>query len=123
MGQRGRPAPEERNQHLLPALVLALAGAGLCLAAMVGFVAMVATNNLPWHPGLTIQEHYLQVGRSYSQGFVVGFFLCFFLTLGAVAVSRWWEGRKLRQLSGVRHTAHGALDGAQQAAGGHAAGE
>lgn len=104
----------QRNQRLLPALALAAAGAGLCLVAVAGFVTAVATNNLPWHPGLTVQEHYLEVGRSYSQGFVVGFFLCFFLSLGAVVVSSWWERRKSLALVRVGHAAHGVLDDPQQ---------
>jgi hypothetical protein len=60
----------------------------------MGFVGMVATNNLPWHPDWTVQDHYLEIGRSYSQGFIIGFFLCFFLIMGAVSVSAWIETRR-----------------------------
>jgi len=81
-------------RYVVPALVLAASGAAACVVALCGFVLTVATNRLPWHPGLSVQEHYQEMGRSYSQGFVVGFFLCFFLTLAAVIVSSWWERRK-----------------------------
>jgi len=67
---------------------------GVCLAALFGFLAMVATNNLPWHQNWTVQEHYLEVGRSYSQGFIIGFFLCFFLIMGAVSVAGWFDTRR-----------------------------
>lgn len=69
-------------------------GVGVCAVALMGFVAMVATNNLPWHPDWTVQDHYLEIGRSYSQGFIIGFFLCFFLIMGAVSVSAWVETRR-----------------------------
>jgi hypothetical protein len=81
-------------RYVVPALVLAASGAAACVVALGGFVLTVATNRLPWHPDLSVQEHYQEMGRSYSQGFVVGFFLCFFLTLAAVIVSSWWERRK-----------------------------
>jgi len=81
-------------RYVIPALVVAASGAAVCLVALGGFVVTVATNRLPWHPGLTVQEHYQEMGRSYSQGFVVGFFLCFFLTLAAIIVASWWERRK-----------------------------
>jgi hypothetical protein len=76
-----------RQQYHVPAILIASVGIGVCLVSLAGFVAMVATNNLPWHPGWTIQDHYLEIGRSYSQGFVIGFFLCFFLIMGAVSVA------------------------------------
>lgn len=82
------------SQYHLPAILIATAGMGVCLAAMFGFVAMVATNNLPWYPGWTIQDHYLEMGRFYSQGFIIGFFLCFFLVMAAVSVSAWLETRR-----------------------------
>lgn len=75
-------------------MLIATTGMGVCLFALFGFVAMVATNNLPWHPGWTVQDHYLEIGRSYSQGFIIGFFLCFFLVMGAVSVAAWFETRR-----------------------------
>lgn len=83
-----------QSQYYLPAILIAAVGMGVCLAALVGFVAMVATNNLPWYPEWTVQDHYLEIGRSYSQGFIIGFFLCFFLVMGAVSVSSWLETRR-----------------------------
>jgi len=102
MADRKRPTGAVPRHYVVPALAVAAAGVGFCLFALAGFVLTVATNNLPWHPGLTVQEHYQEMGRSYSQGFVVGFFLCFFLTLGAVIVSSWWERRRERLPRPVR---------------------
>jgi hypothetical protein len=76
-------------------ILVAVAGVGICLAALAAFLAIVATNNLSWYPGFTVQEHYLEIGRSYSQGFVVGFFLCFFLVMISVSVRGWIENRRL----------------------------
>ena len=64
-----------------------MAGTGVCLVALIGFVVTVMYNRLDWYPGQTVQDYYLAVGQSYGQGFLVGFFLCFFLTLGATAVA------------------------------------
>ena len=75
------------------AILLAVAGTGLCLVALVGFLSIMTQNNLPWQADQSIREHYLAVGDSYSQGFTVGFFLCFFLTLIAVSVRSWLEQR------------------------------
>lgn len=75
------------------AILLAVAGAGVCLVALVGFLLTMTQNNLPWQAGQSIREHYLAVGESYSQGFTVGFFLCFFLTLIVVSVRLWLEQR------------------------------
>ena len=62
------------------AILLAVVGAGVCLIALFGFLSTVNQNNLAWQADQSIREHYLAVGDSYSQGFTVGFFLCFFLT-------------------------------------------
>jgi hypothetical protein len=94
----------ERHRYYIPAMLIAGAGMGVCLVSLVGFVAMVATNNLPWHPDWTVQDHYLEIGRSYSQGFVIGFFLCFFLIMGAVSLAAWYENR--RTSSGAASPAH-----------------
>ena len=75
-----------RNRWL--AILVAVAGAGLSTVALVGFLLTMVRNNLPWAPGQSIRDYYIAVGESYSQGFTVGFFLCFFLH-HAVAVRRW----------------------------------
>lgn len=80
---------------------------GVCAVALMGFVAMVATNNLPWHPDWTIQDHYLEIGRSYSQGFIIGFFLCFFLIMGAVSVSAWAGTRRRSSTATSRSSSPG----------------
>lgn len=68
--------------------VLAVVGLLLCLATVAGFVWTVATNNLPFSAERSIRDFYLEVGRGYSQGFLAGFFTCFFLSLLVLAVSR-----------------------------------
>jgi ABC-type Fe3+ transport system permease subunit len=75
------------------AILVAVAGMGVCLVALVGFVLTVLQNNLPWHQSQTIREHYQAIGDSYSQGFTVGFFLCFFMTMIAVTLSTFFSRR------------------------------
>jgi uncharacterized membrane protein YbhN (UPF0104 family) len=75
------------------ALAVALVGIAVCVAALVGFLATILTNNLPWHAGQSVREHYLTVGEFYGQGFMIGFFLCFFLTMVAVTIDRWVKSR------------------------------
>jgi hypothetical protein len=75
------------------AILVAIAGAGVCFSLLVGFVMTIVHNELPWSPEQTVQEHYLAVGDSYSRGFTVGFFLCFFLTIFAVSASSLLERR------------------------------
>jgi hypothetical protein len=75
-----------RSWNIWAAVVLAVVGAGICLVALIGFVSTVNQNNLAWQTDQSIREHYLAVGHSYSQGFTVGFFLCFFLILIAVSL-------------------------------------
>ena len=86
--------PPQRTHYHVPAILIATAGMGVCVVALFGFMAMVATNNLPWHPDWTIQDHYLEIGRSYSQGFIIGFFLCFFLIMGAVSIAALFDARR-----------------------------
>jgi len=76
------------------ATLLALAGTGLCLAALATFFGTIIHNRLGWYPDQTAQEHYLAVGRAFSQGFSIGFFLCFFLALIAAAVAAWLRERR-----------------------------
>ena len=69
-------------------LIVAIAGAGLCLLSLVTFLVTILNNTIPWHPNQSIREHYLAIGRSYGDGFLVGFFLCFFLVMIAVGIDR-----------------------------------
>jgi len=75
-------------------VLIGLAGSGLCLTALVTFFTTIVDNNLPWHPDQTVQEHYLAVGGAFSQGFSVGFFLCFFITVTALVVVSWFRDRR-----------------------------
>ncbi len=70
-------------------LFAAALGAGYCFYLLVGFLRIIAVNGLEWDGAAgSAREHYLAVGEAYSKGFVVGFFLCFFL---AVIAFVWWE--------------------------------
>ena len=61
----------------------------------------MVNNELPWYHGPTAQEHYLAVGKSYSQGFTIGFFLCFSLALVAVSAGAWAQDRRREKLGGA----------------------
>jgi hypothetical protein len=74
-------------------ILVAVAGIGVCLVALVGFLITMLQNNLPWHQDQGIREYYRAVGESYSQGFMIGFFLCFFLTMVAVSLSALFDKR------------------------------
>lgn len=78
-------------------IVLALAGVGVTSAGVVAFVLNIVQNNLPWDTQSTIRDHYLAVGDSFSQGFLTGFFLCFFLSLVAVALGSWMDQVRRRR--------------------------
>jgi hypothetical protein len=69
-----------------PAVLVAVSGLGVCVVALGGFIGRIVTNNLPWAAESFAREHYLAVGRSYSEGFMIGFFFCFFLMMAAVAL-------------------------------------
>jgi len=76
------------------AIVIGLAGATACVLALAGFLLKIMENRLESPEGPTIQAFYRLVGAAYSDGFVAGFGLCFFLTLLAVAGGTWYEGRR-----------------------------
>jgi len=92
------------------AILVAVAGMGVCIVALVGFVLTVLQNNLPWHQSSTIREHYQAVGDSYSQGFTVGFFLCFFMTMIAVTLSTFFAQRAEERLQ----PGHTPIEGRRQ---------
>jgi ABC-type Fe3+ transport system permease subunit len=87
-----------RTENRWIAILVAVAGMGVCLVALVGFVLTVLQNNLPWHQSQSIREHYQAIGDSYSQGFTVGFFLCFFMTMIAVTISTFFGRREVDPL-------------------------
>ncbi len=73
-------------------LFAAALGAGYCFYLLVGFLRIIAVNGLEWDGAAgSAREHYLAVGEAYSKGFVVGFFLCFFLAVIAFVVGGWFE--------------------------------
>jgi hypothetical protein len=77
-------------------ILISLGSAAACFAAVVHFLLTLSRNGLPSLEENFVREHYLTVGRFYTQGFIVGFFLCFSLTVAAVTVNRWWEARSAR---------------------------
>jgi hypothetical protein len=80
--------------HLGAVLAVALAGVGACVAALAHFLLVMLFNRLPWSPEEPVRHYYQEVGRSYGQGFLVGFFFCFSLAVAAVGLSTWWDRRK-----------------------------
>jgi hypothetical protein len=81
-----------KPEHTWKAALVALAGAGICLTAITHFLLTIRYNRLPWSPGQHARDHYLAVGHSYTQGFIVGFFLCLSLAVAAAAVAAWRQG-------------------------------
>jgi len=86
---------KQRARWIAILVAVAVAGVGVCFSLMFGFVLTIMHNELPWDPNQTVRDHYLAVGDSYSRGFAVGFFLCFFLTVVAVSASGLIERRRL----------------------------
>lgn len=86
----GRMTNRQRMFSILIGLVGAL---GSCVA-LVMFLVTMRSNGLPLPDAPTTQAFYQSVGEAYSGGFAAGFSLCFFLTLLAVALGTWLEGRR-----------------------------
>jgi hypothetical protein len=80
-----RPNPPGRKWVVV---FLAVVGAGFSLLSLSVFLFEIINNTLPWSPRQSIREYYLAVGDSFSQGFISGFFLCFFLAIGAAGFLR-----------------------------------
>ena len=73
-------------------LAVATLGASYCSYALIGFLRIIAGNQLPWEGTARFtRDHYLAVGEAYSRGFVVGFFLCFCLAVIAFVIGSWYE--------------------------------
>ena len=73
-------------------MVIALVGVAASLAAVVNFVLAVFHNRIPWHS--EAREFYVAIGRSYTEGFAIGFFLCFALAVAATAIAGTLEQRR-----------------------------
>ncbi|MDH3626131.1 MAG: hypothetical protein OEV00_02175 [Acidobacteriota bacterium] len=71
--------------------MVAVAGAGICLTVITAFFLRIIRNELPWNNGDGARQLYQLVGESYGKGFTAGFFLCFSLTIVAIAISAWVE--------------------------------
>lgn len=75
-------------------IVVGIVGAIGSSLALIAFLLKIRRNGLELPEFPTAQAVYASVGDAYSGGFVAGFSLCFFLTLLAVAVGTWFEGRR-----------------------------
>lgn len=84
------------NRQRMVSILIGIAGAIASVIALVGFLRKMLHNGLERPDAPTAQAFYRSVGSAYGDGFVAGFALCFFLTLLAVAVGTWFEGRRDR---------------------------
>jgi hypothetical protein len=78
----------------MTAIAIAIPGAIASVYALAAFLLRVLNNRLELPLVATIPAFYNAVGDAYSEGFVAGFSLCFFLMLLAVAVGTWYEQRQ-----------------------------
>jgi hypothetical protein len=82
------------KRQRLVSIVIGVVGAVGSVLALADFLLKIRWNRLELPEAATTQAFYQSVGTAYSRGFTSGFALCFFLTLLAVAVGTWLEGRK-----------------------------
>ena len=82
-----------RRQKPWIGVLFASAGLVTCVLAILRFFRKIAGNEFPVQD---VRDHYLAVGRAYSDGFFVGFFLCFFLVLAAIGVAALLANRRRR---------------------------
>ena len=82
------------DRQRLTAFLIGFVGVVASVLSLVGFLLKIMRNGLEAPDGPTIQGFYRLVGAAYSDGFVAGFALCFFLTLLAVAAGTWLEARR-----------------------------
>jgi hypothetical protein len=82
-----------RRQRFVSILV-GIVGAVGSFVALAGFLLKIRSNSLEFPVAVDHRAFYQSVGTAYTGGFVAGFSLCFFLTLLAVAVGTWFEGRR-----------------------------
>ena len=71
--------------------VAGILASGTLVAA---FVLSIVQNTLPLPTGDFVRGHYLAIGDSFSDGFMAGFFLCFFMMLCALVIGSWVEERR-----------------------------
>jgi hypothetical protein len=84
------------SRQRMVSILIGVAGAIASVIALAGFLLKMMRNGLERPDAPTLQAFYRSVGSAYADGFVAGFALCFFLTLLAVAVGTWFEGRRAR---------------------------
>lgn len=82
------------DRQRLIAILIGVAGAIASFVALAGFLSKIMRNALVLPDAPTTQAYYKTVGAAYSDGFVSGFALCFFLTLLAVAIGTWFDARR-----------------------------
>ena len=82
------------DRQRLIALIIGFVGVLASVFSLAGFLLKIMRNGLERPDGSAIQGFYRLVGAAYSDGFVAGFALCFFLTLIAVAAGTWFEARR-----------------------------
>lgn len=87
-------------------LIVAIVGAATSIVAVAHFVLTVMNNRLPWHRG--VRDFYLAVGRSYTEGFAIGFFFCFSLTVAATALAGMLKNRRERPATDTSREPDGA---------------